>query len=54
MALFGTKKIDDKPLMNTNSQAPPTSATRVTGAPGNAPAVGIDHAIMLMRQLPSD
>jgi hypothetical protein len=53
MALFGTtKKAEDKPPGGANSQAP-ASATRVTNAPGAAPAVGIDHAIMLMRQLPT-
>ncbi|HEY8077287.1 MAG TPA: hypothetical protein VIF62_24345 [Labilithrix sp.] len=53
MAFFGAKKADEKPAGGSNSQAP-SSLTRVTGAPGNAPGVGIDHAIMLMRQLPTD
>src|SRR5206468_1636052 len=35
-----------------SSQAP-ASLTRVSGAPGSSPVVGIDHAIMLMRQLPT-
>jgi len=57
MAFFGAKKADEKPATGgPNSQAP-ASLTRVTGVPGaegSAPAVGIDHAIMLMRQLPTD
>ena len=54
MAFFGAKKVDEKPATsNGNSQAP-ASITRVSGAPGNGPIVGIDHAIMLMRQLPTD
>jgi cell division protein FtsB len=53
MAFFGAKKPDEKPAGGPNSQAP-ASLTRVTGASGAQGAVGIDHAIMLMRQLPTD
>jgi hypothetical protein len=51
MALFGAKRIEEKPESGP-SQAP-TSLTRVSNTPAR-PAVGIDHAIMLMRQLPTD
>jgi hypothetical protein len=52
MGLFSPKRADDK---TTNSHAP-TSVTRVAGsaAPMDRPRVGIDHAIMLMRCLPTD
>jgi hypothetical protein len=54
MALFGTKRIEEKPESGNNNSQAPASLTRVSGAPARGPAVGIDHAIMLMRQLPTD
>lgn len=63
MGFFGTKKTDEKGAempASEKSIAPPPVASRPSGpaptpvAPGVAAAVGIDHAIGLMRTLPTD
>ena len=51
MGLFGGAKKADEPEESQGRSLPPATigASRVPGAP-----VGIDHAIMLMRSLPTD
>jgi hypothetical protein len=49
MGIFGAKKEEVRAVPNV---AP--SATRVSTRPADAPQIGIDHAIELMRTLPTD
>jgi hypothetical protein len=60
MGLFGTKK-DDRPATGAppvpeiEGARPPMSQVRSADAPGGTPGrVGIDHAIQLIRSLPTD
>ena len=49
MGIFAANKFEPKPQPNAAQ-----SATRVSTRPQNAPSIGIDHAIQLMRSLPTD
>lgn len=65
MGFFGTKKADEKsaevpPASEKSIAPPPVVSSRPSGpmptpvAPGVTSGVGIDHAIQLMRTLPTD
>ncbi len=60
MALFGSKKPEKPstvPAADVEPAPQPASQVREAGAPASAtpsPRVGIDHAIQLMRSLPTD